>query len=114
MPADGSLGTMVAPRGGAFACWHLPWPSCFHLTISQGERQRRQKRKKWSERQDLNLSPPSDNQVLTTGDTQGDSQTAVTSLHDLSQVVKAWPRLNAALKAAILAIASTATKEGSR
>jgi hypothetical protein len=66
---------------------------------------------KWSERQDLNLSPPSDNQALTTGNTQGDSQTAVTSLHDLSQVVNAWPRLLRPLKAAILAIVSTATNE---
>jgi hypothetical protein len=32
--------------------------------------------------------------------------------HDLSQVVKAWPRLNGVLKAAILAIASTATDKG--
>jgi hypothetical protein len=69
--------------------------------------------KKWPERQDLNLPPPPDYQGLTSQDSQRDSQTPVTSLHDLSQVVKAWPRLNAALKAAILAIASTVTdKEG--
>ena len=68
--------------------------------------------KKWPERQDLNLPPPAENQGVTTRDSQGDSQTPVTSLHDLSQVVKAWPRLNAALKVAILAIASTATDKG--
>jgi hypothetical protein len=70
---------------------------------------------KWSERQDLNLPPGVDSQGVATGDTQGDSQTQVTFLHDLSRVVNAWPRLNAALKAAIIAIASTATeKDGIR
>jgi hypothetical protein len=64
---------------------------------------------KWSERQDLNLSLASDNQPFTAGDTQGDSQTAVASCHDLSQVVKAWPRLSVPLKAAILAIINTST-----
>jgi hypothetical protein len=62
---------------------------------------------KWSERQDLNLPTRPDNQGVTSGDTQRDTQTPVTSLHDLSQVVTAWPRLSAALKAAILAIASS-------
>jgi len=66
--------------------------------------------KKWSKRQDLNLPPPADNQGIAASDTQGDSQTPVTSLHDLSQVVKAWPRLSAPLKAAILAIVATATQ----
>jgi len=45
--------------------------------------------------QDLNLSTDSDNQGVTVRDTQGDSQTPVTSLHDLSQVVNAWPRRSA-------------------
>jgi len=61
--------------------------------------------------QDLNLSNCLDNQGVTTGDTLRDTQTAVTSLHDLSQVVTAWPRLSAPLKAAILAIASSVTNQ---
>jgi hypothetical protein len=63
---------------------------------------------KWSERQDLNLSNGIDNQGVTTSDTAGDTQTAVTSLHDLSQVVQAWPRLSTPIKRAILAIIDTA------
>jgi hypothetical protein len=65
---------------------------------------------RWSERQDLNLPPPVDYQGVAAQDTQGDSQTPVTSLHDLSQVVNAWPRLSAPLKAAILAIIATAAQ----
>jgi hypothetical protein len=68
---------------------------------------------KWPERQDLNLSTGLDNQGVTAGDRQGDSQTAVASLHGLSQVVNFRPRLSASLKAAIPAIASSVTnKEG--
>jgi hypothetical protein len=66
---------------------------------------------RWSERQDLNLSTRPDNQGVASGDTQRDAQTAVTSLHDLSQVVTVWPRLSAPLKAAILAIASSVTNQ---
>ena len=62
---------------------------------------------KWSERQDLNLSTRPNNQEVTSGDTQRDTQNAVAPLHDLSQVVTAWPRLSAPLKAAILAIVRT-------
>jgi len=63
--------------------------------------------RRWSERQDLNLPPSPDNQAVTSRNTQGDTQTPVSSLHDLSQVVNAWPRLSAPLKAAILAIVNT-------
>jgi hypothetical protein len=72
-----------------------------------------QPQKEWSERQDLNLSPSSDNERFATGDTQGDAQTAVTPRHDLSRVVKAWPKLSPPLKAAIIAIVNSVTdKEG--
>jgi hypothetical protein len=64
--------------------------------------------KEWSERQDLNLSPATDSQALAEADTQRDSQTPVASLRDLSQVVTAWAKLPASLKAAILAIVRTA------
>ena len=55
----------------------------------------------------MNRSTGLDNQGVTSGDTPADSQTAVTWLHDLSQVVNAWPRLSAPLKAAILSIVNT-------
>ncbi|MGD0412518.1 MAG: hypothetical protein ABSC18_12560 [Verrucomicrobiota bacterium] len=42
------------------------------------------------------------------------SQKPVTFSHDLAQVVAAWGRLSAPLKAAILAIVKTTTNEGSR
>jgi hypothetical protein len=44
------------------------------------------------------------------GDTQRDSQIPVASLHELSQVVTAWSKLPAPLKAAILAIVRTAAE----
>jgi hypothetical protein len=59
---------------------------------------------KWSERQDLNLSPPSHSQALTKADTQRDAQESVPHGHDLSRVVTAWSKLSPPLKAAILAI----------
>jgi hypothetical protein len=62
----------------------------------------------WSERQDLNPSTATDSQALTEADAQRDSQTPVAPLHDLSQVVTAWDKLPAPLKAAILAIVRTA------
>jgi hypothetical protein len=64
--------------------------------------------RKWSERQDLNLSTAIDYQAVTKPDTQGDSQIQVALGHDLSQVVTAWEKLPAPLKAAILAIIKTA------
>jgi hypothetical protein len=63
---------------------------------------------KWSERQDLNLSPPADSQGVTSDYTQRDTQTAVTSLRGLSRVVTAWADLPPPLKAAILAIVDVA------
>jgi hypothetical protein len=46
-------------------------------------------------------------------DSQGDLQRPVALGHDLAQVVTAWDKLSAPLKAAILAIVTTATnKEG--
>ena len=60
----------------------------------------------------MNLSTGLDNQWVTAGYTQGDTQTGVASVHDLSQVVIAWPRLSAPLKAAILAIVNTVTDTG--
>jgi len=45
-------------------------------------------------------------------DSQGDLQRPVTLSQDLSRVVAAWDKLSAPLKAAILAIASTATDKG--
>jgi len=45
---------------------------------------------------------------------QGASQMPVTLGHDLAQVVTAWDKLSAPLKAAILAIVKTATNEGNR
>ena len=62
----------------------------------------------WSERQDSNLSTAIDYQAVTKPDTQGDSQIQVALGHDLSQVVTAWEKLPAPLKAAILAIIKTA------
>ncbi len=86
--------------------------SSFGPKFSSGERKNITNESEWSERQDLNLPPPADNQGVTTRDSQGDSQTPVTSLHDLSQVVIAWPRLNPALKAAILAILQSTNDAG--
>jgi hypothetical protein len=60
--------------------------------------------KEWSERQDSNLSKPLDSQLVTKPNAQRDSQTPVHSLHDLAQVVTAWPKLPTPLKAAVLAI----------
>jgi hypothetical protein len=51
-----------------------------------------------------------DNQEVTSSDTQIDTQTSVTCLHDVSQVVNAWPRLSVAFKTAILAIVNAAGK----
>jgi hypothetical protein len=67
--------------------------------------------KKWSERQDLNLSPTTDSQALTEADTQRDSQTPVAPLHGLSQVVTAWTKLPELLKAAILAIVKSVERD---
>ena len=50
---------------------------------------------------------PPDNKGNPSGDTQRDSQIPVALGHDLSQVVTAWEKLPAALKAAILAIVRT-------
>jgi hypothetical protein len=63
---------------------------------------------KWSERQDLNLQKTPDSVENPNGDTQRDSQTPVVLGPDLSQVVTAWVKLPAPLKAAILAIVKSA------
>ena len=53
----------------------------------------------WSGRQDSNSKPTPYNQVLTTRDSQGDSQTSKASADaDLQRVVKAWRDLPANLK----------------
>jgi hypothetical protein len=59
----------------------------------------------------LNLPTCPEHQLVTTQDTQGDTQTAVNPSDDLSQVVIAWPRLAAPLKAAIVAIVKTASAQ---
>jgi len=51
---------------------------------------------------------PADNKGNPHDDTQGDTQISVPSSHDLSQVVTAWDKLPAPLKAAILAIINSA------
>jgi hypothetical protein len=50
---------------------------------------------------------PADNKGNPHNDTQRDSQISVPSSHDLSQVVNAWDKLPAPLKAAILAIVNS-------
>jgi hypothetical protein len=60
--------------------------------------------RKWSERQDSNLSPAIDLQALTKTDAQRDAQKSGALGHDLSRVVTAWSKLSPPLKAAILAI----------
>jgi len=62
---------------------------------------------KWCPRQDLNLRKASDSLGNPDGDTQIDAQILVALGHDLSQVVTAWIKLPAPLKAAILAIVKT-------
>jgi hypothetical protein len=69
---------------------------------------KRRLKEKWSERQDSNLQKTPDSPRNSNGDTQRDSQTPVALGHDLSQVVTAWEKLPAPLKAAILAIVKTA------
>jgi hypothetical protein len=51
-----------------------------------------------------------DNQGVIGRDTQGDAQTSVNFLTPQSQVVNAWPRFSAPLKAAFLAIIATSTQ----
>ena len=51
---------------------------------------------------------PAHNKGNPHNDTQRDSQISVPSSHDLSQVVTAWDKLPAPLKAAILAIINSA------
>jgi hypothetical protein len=82
--------------------------ACCNLRSEEKFRQRAEGKIKWSERQDLNPSPATDSQALTKADAQRDSQTPVDPLHDLSQVVTAWAKLPAPLKAAILAIVNSA------
>jgi len=64
--------------------------------------------RKWSERQDSNLQKTPASSENSKGDTQRDSQTPVVLGRDLSQVVTAWVKLPAPLKAAILAIVNSA------
>jgi hypothetical protein len=59
----------------------------------------------WSGRQDSNSKPAPHNQVVTTKDSQRDSQSAnPIPDHDLQRVINAWCNLPANLKAAIMAI----------
>jgi hypothetical protein len=56
----------------------------------------------------LNLRKASDSSGNPNGNAQIDAQILVALGHDLSQVVTAWEKLPASLKAAILAIVKTA------
>jgi hypothetical protein len=62
----------------------------------------------WCPRQDLNLQKSSDSLGNADGNAQIDAQILVVLGHDLSQVVTAWAKLPAPLKAAILAIINSA------
>ena len=59
---------------------------------------------KWSERQDSNLSIRRKNKGKWKHDAQRDAQKLVPSIAEVKQVIMAWPKLPAPLKAAILAI----------
>ena len=63
---------------------------------------------KWCPRQDLNLLKISDSLENAYGNAQIDAQILVALGRDLSQVVTAWAKLPAPLKAAILAIVNSA------
>ncbi|MGA9579015.1 MAG: tyrosine-type recombinase/integrase [Terrimicrobiaceae bacterium] len=61
-------------------------------------------RGKWSGRQDSNSKPAPHNQMVTTNDSQGDSQSSKIFDSDLQRVINAWRDLPTNLKAAIMAI----------